>query len=407
MSPLELPRRDLLKAGLAWPLLAGLPGAAALSRAADGALSLPDDDGRDRLLVIVQLSGGLDGLSTVVPYADDDYQRARPVLGLGPGRVEALDDRLGLARPCAALLEPWDAGQLAIVQGVGCPEPNRSHFLSLDIWHTARLDGRTGEGGWLGRLATRLAGDEARLPVLRVGERSLPLALAGGSPQVPAVELFSDLELGDDVDLSLLEELAEVRDGRGAAAREVARIQRAALACAERLAAARSRQRAAGGAFRGRLGRALRTAAQLLDAGLGTRVLYLTQGGYDTHARQAEDLPGLQREFCDSLVAFWSLVQRQGAGDRVAVMAFSEFGRRLHENGSGGTDHGAGNPLFLLGGGVTGGLHGEAPRLDLPVDGDVPVTLDFRRVYADLLTWLGQDPAAVLPEPLPALGLLA
>lgn len=400
VRPAGLSRRDVLRVGMALPAVAALP--LPFARAA----GLLPADPAGRVLVVVQLTGGNDGLNSVVPFADERYHRARPVLAVPEGQVLRLTGDTGLHPALAALRPAWDEGRLAVWRGVGPPRTDRSHFRSLEVWHTASLDEPAPAGGWLGGLA-RAAGGEG-LPVVRAGGRDLPLALAGGPSQAPALASLDDV---------LLETA-----GAGAPAARRARLRRAcsdpaardgqahllaeafadAFDCSDRL---RELHAGARGEFQaGELGRGLELAALLVGARLGVRVVYVTQGGYDTHARQAASHPDLLRELANALAAFDRRLARQGDRGRVAVLVFSEFGRRIRENASGGTDHGAGNPVLALGEPVIGGVFGAAPDLSGDGEGDVPVTLDFRSLYAAGLQWLEVPAGAVLPgafEPAP------
>ncbi|MCB9898769.1 MAG: DUF1501 domain-containing protein [Planctomycetes bacterium] len=391
----EPSRRDLLRAAAALPVLRALP---AFGRAWHA--SAADDE---RVLVVVQLTGANDGLNTVVPYGDDRYHRARPVLALDPARLVRLDDHTGL-HPALAALEPlWDEGRLTVVQGVGLPVPDRSHFRAMEIWHTASLAETPPSRGWIGAFADGFARGGA-LPVARLGGRDLPLALAGAASQAPAIEKVGDLLLspvGDGSSTAARSWQTALTDpaGRSGEAAFLAAAYEAAFGCARRL----ERLPRAGDLPGGALGRAFDLAARVLGARLGARVLYLTHGGFDTHARQADTHADLLRELGDALAGFDARLRAQGDAERVTVLVFSEFGRRVAENASQGTDHGAGAPVLLCGAPLRGGLLGSRPDL-AHEDGDVPTTCDFRRVYATLLEWLGVDVEAVLafrPEPLP------
>ena len=394
-------RRDVLKCSALLPALTTLP------RPLASAAGLLPADPEGRILVVVQLTGGNDGLNTVVPFADDLYHRARPVLAVPPSQVVRLTDDTGLSPALSALSPLWDEGRLAVVRGVGPPQPDRSHFRSMEIWHTASMADPAPATGWIGALAQQSRGEG--VPVVRAGGRDLPAALAGAPVQAPALSSLDDV---------LIDSAA-----RGPAQPQRARLQRACCAagrqgeaawladacldafdCAERLHALRASAR--GDFPGGELGRGLELAALLVGARLGLRVLYVTQDGYDTHARQQGTQSALLRDLGAALAAFDARLATQGDRGRVAVLVFTEFGRRIHENASGGTDHGAANPVLLLGEPVRGGVHGAAPDLSGGEEGDVPVTLDFRNVYAATLDWLGVTPSAVLPgvfDPAPLL----
>jgi len=408
-----LTRREALKAGAALQLLALLPGG--LARTWNAARA-PEPG--EHVLVIVQLTGGNDGLNTVVPFADDRYHRARPVLALRPERVVRLNDHLGLHPALGALLPLWDEGALALVQGVGYPDENRSHFRSMEIWHTARTDETPSAAGWLGTLAAQeaaaaTAATTAQLPFVRVGGRDLPLALAGAPHQVPALESLADLtiQLPSDTERGasmreLLQEVCRSPAGREGTTAFIATADGGAFDCARRLHdLARDGTGTTGP--ESSLARALALSAQLIGARLGTRVIYVTQDGYDTHARQERSHELCLRALGDGLADFQARLQRQGDEHRVTTLVFSEFGRRIEENASAGTDHGAGGPVFVLGRAVKGGVFGNDPDLSGEHDADVPVGVDFRSVYLSLTDWLGMPAAEAVPgahERLPLFG---
>jgi uncharacterized protein (DUF1501 family) len=290
------------------------------------------------------------------------------------------------------------------VQGVGYPEPDRSHFRSMEIWHTARTDGSAPTSGWLGHVAAGMP-PTAALPVARLGGRDLPLALAGAPSQVPAIASLKDLRprhAGRADAHELIPRVCGTTDGRADDARLIAAAYAAAFDASNRLD--RLPSHSLGGFPPGSFGKALALATQLIGARMGSRVLYVTQNGYDTHANQLQTHAALLRELGDGLAAFRNQLKRQGDHRRVVTFVFSEFGRRIHENASGGTDHGAGNPVLLVGDGVAGGLVGPQPVLDGPMDGDVSMAYDFRSVYSSLLDWLGVPAKTAVPgdfRPLP------
>ena len=401
MNDRGLSRRELLCCG------AALPAAAlCLPQPFARAARLLDSDVEGRVLVVVQLTGGNDGLNTVVPHADDAYRRARPVLALPAAQIVRLTDDTGLHPSLAPLRGPFEEGRLAVVRGVGPPQPDRSHFRSMEIWHTASLQEPAPATGWVGAAAPRLG---AGVPVVRAGGHDLPLAVAGGAVQPPALAALDDLLLRTAGGSSAatqrgrLERACASHAGRRGEAAWLADSTREAFDVADRLRALRGTVRELPG---GDLGRALGLVAALVGARLGLRIAYVTHEGYDTHARQADAHATLLRELGAALAGFDARLAEQGDRGRVAVLVFTEFGRRVRENASGGTDHGAGNPVLLLGGPVRGGVLGEAPDLSGDDEHDVPVTLDFRRIYAGALSWLGVPPDAVLPErfePLPVL----
>ena len=395
-------RRTFLMQGGAVTLLASsgtLP--AFLSRSAASAESAVDTD---RVLVVIQLSGGNDGLNTVVPYENDSYHRARPTLRIDSGRVLRLNDELGLHPNLAGLKGLYDGGELAIVNNVGYPNPDRSHFRSMDIWHTADPESPEDETGWIGRLADAGVGAGGAPLAVQVDDAELPLALRGRQAVAPTITDIDALRLPDEA--AALE--ARLRAAHPGASSDLQFVRRVAVDACRQARRLRSVEvDGAAGTYPGHgLAGRLRQIAALIDAGFGARVYYTSLGGFDTHAQQATAHGPLLRELSESVAAFQADLRRRGVQDRVLTMTFSEFGRRVAENGSRGTDHGAAAPMFLIGAGVQSGLHGGGPRLDEVERGDVAHDVDFRRVYATAWReWLGLDPRPVLGE-VRSLGLI-
>jgi uncharacterized protein (DUF1501 family) len=400
-------RRDFLRLGSSTLLACGTGVPAFLAHSA-AALDRAPARPRGRILVVLQLDGGNDGLNTVVPFRDDAYRRARPRLALPAAQVLRLNDDLGLHPALAGLKRLYDDRRLAVVQSVGYPNPNRSHFESMAIWHTARPAPDRDTPGWLARCLDRRfreAGGDA--PALHVGGSLVPQALAGAGRHVPS--LSSPEQLRRRLGLPESAGAAEQRAAldavagrhRGAPGSLLQFVERTALvtyASSARLEGLlRDGGQAAGYPEFFGLARRLRLIAQLVKAGMGTSIYYTALGGFDTHAGQAETHAGLLREAGDSLRAFLDDLDRAGDGGRVLVLVFSEFGRRLRENGSAGTDHGTAAPVLLLGRPVRPGAHGPNPNLTDLADGDPRFAIDFRRIYAAVLDrWLGCPADAVL-----------
>jgi uncharacterized protein (DUF1501 family) len=360
----------------------------------------------DRILVVVELAGGNDGLNTIVPYADDAYHRARPTLALKGDRVLKLDDRTGMHPELAALRPLWDQGRLAIVQGVGYPRPNRSHFESMDIWHSADPKGGARRSGWLGRWCECHA-QGGVVPGLQLGgNRSL--AMQAERVPVPSLSgpesltLRTDPRSGADAGLELQTIRKFAEDGAAAAGDGgdplafVRTSLAGALADGDRLRQLQSSYQAAAGYEQG-LGQRLLLIARLIDARHPARVFYTATGGYDTHGNQEGAHGNLHRTLARAIAAFAQDLDAHGHFRRVALLAFSEFGRRVQENGSRGTDHGAAGPVLVAGGAVRGGLVGEHPSLTELDGGDLKFGVDFRQVYATVIDkWLGGDSARVI-----------
>ncbi|MEM9659963.1 MAG: DUF1501 domain-containing protein, partial [Planctomycetota bacterium] len=365
------------------------------------AASMPKAD--ENRLVVIQLTGGNDGLNTVVPYADDIYHQNRFATRIAADRVHRLNDYVGFHPSLEGLADLFEEGQLAVVQGVGYPNPNRSHFESMDIWHTAGASSDLRQTGWLGRFldATQQHGTLHDAPAVHFGSRVQPLALAGLNVHSPSIDSLEGFQLRGVDDSRLAETIQRAVDAQRRQTDELVDFLQAAAQTA--LKASRSVQRAIA-KYETRvdypstpLARKLRGVAQLIDAGMSTRIYYVTLDGFDTHSEQAEAHAALLREFSEAATAFLKDLASHGHADRVAVLAFSEFGRRVRENASRGTDHGAAAPVFLLGGKVQGQLAGEYPRLDDLVDGDLAYSVDFRQVYSTLLEdWLAADSQGLL-----------
>jgi len=388
---MPLTRRQLVLDGLRVSLLAPL---------ALRARPVPAPEAGERVLVVLQLTGGNDGLNTVVPHRQDAYYRLRPTLALQRSKLHALDDDHGLHPALGALLPVREAGRLTVVHGVGYPDPDRSHFRSLEVWHGADPRG-TPRTGWLGRMADRIAERSGGMPALCVDDGELPLALVGERVFAPALPDESSLAL------AVLPGLAGERDGAltvaDGATGDLAFLRAAARASYD--AAARLEQALARGTAAdypdSPLARRLRLIARLVTGGFDTRLFHLTLGGFDTHAHQAAAHAALLETLARALAAFEADLAEGGAEGRVLTLVHGEFGRRAAENGSRGTDHGAAAPVLLLGGPGTGGPRGTAPDLDALVDGDVPYTTDFRALYAAIEhDWMGLE--RTLPiEPFP------
>jgi uncharacterized protein (DUF1501 family) len=367
-----------------------------------------------RVLVVLQLGGGNDGLNTVIPYADGAYFTARPRLAVNPEAALHLDDGLALHPAMGGIKALWDRGQVAIVQGAGYPSPNRSHFRAMEIWHTASTAEHE-RTGWLGRLLDATHHEQAALwRAANVGS-SVPPSFMAQQSFVPSVSSVPTYTLAMDP------------AARGQHARRTADwvrlyAEQAALGGALALVSRTGTQayestldlQREAAAYQplatyptNALGSALRTCAQIVTSSLGTSIAYVTTGGFDTHAGQANTQQNLLQGVSDAVAAFYAdLAARQMEG-HVLTMMWTEFGRRVRENGSAGTDHGTATPVFLFGGGVRGGIHGETPSLASLDQGDLKHTTDFRSVYATLLArWLQTDPRDVLQGSFPELGFL-
>lgn len=405
------------------------------------------EPGKDNILVVVEMTGGNDGLNMVIPYADDLYQAARPTLRHTKDQVVRVDDQIGLNPGMRSFEKLLSDGRLAIVQGVGYPNPDRSHFESMDIWQTADPTRKIG-GGWLGRSLDSVRVPAGKIPGIHVGTQQLPLALRGSATGVPTIHPSKpyDLDLAPEppnnysgftpalapgqsgnnaVDphqaarRTLIEDLAKLSPARDDLRQFVRRTSLQTYATIEDLRKITNADRSngrpgfrtglGGGGGNGELASELTLVGNMIAAGFGTRIFYLSIAGFDTHANQRQEHQRLLQQLADAISGFFNQLDRSGHAKRVVLMTFSEFGRRVRENGSGGTDHGAGSCLFVAGASVKGGVVGAHPSLasDQLDAGDLRHHTDFRRVYAALLgNWLGCDSAAVLGETFEPLPLL-
>ncbi len=357
---------------------------------------------QETILVVVQLSGGNDGLNTVVPFGDPEYRRNRPVLAIGKDAALTIEDGTGFHPSLRGFADLLEDNKLAVVQGVGYPNPNRSHFESMDIWHTCQRKTERRVDGWLGRYLdsarSQLGGDVA---AMHLGSEKQPFALAARHVRVPSVRSLEGFRLQVDGDEELAQLIEQLTGGGRPSENDLLDFVQtnavSALSASRRVAEASRDYRADLTYPDTELGRNLRSVAQLVDAGLSTRVYYVSLDGFDTHSRQVDAHAGLLRQFSEAVTAFIGDVTAHGHGDRVLLMAFSEFGRRVEENASEGTDHGTAAPMFLAGSRVKAGLIGAHPSLADLEDGDLKYHTDFRQVYASVLEkWLGWESESVL-----------
>ena len=370
--------------------------------------------GKDgKVLVVVQLSGGNDGLNTVVPFANDAYHRARPGLGVEARSVLKLSDEIGLHPNLRPVYEMFQQDRAALIQGVGYPNPNRSHFRSMDIWHSAQPEREQPTSGWVGRyFDNQCAGCDAHVGV-SVGD-TLPLAMQGEKMTALALERPEAYRYRGP-DRLAYEALNRIGPGTGAGPAQSARpapkspaerqldfLHRTAMdaqvSSDDILRVTRSHQPGPGITYpRGELGEGLRLVAAMIRGGLSTRVYYVSLGGFDTHANQRGRHEQLLSRFAEAVDAFWRDLDHQKNAERVLMMTFSEFGRRVAQNASGGTDHGTAAPVFLMGPRVKGGVVGQHPSLTDLDGGDLKFRTDFRSVYATVLQgWLDTPSRPVL-----------
>jgi uncharacterized protein (DUF1501 family) len=391
--------------------------------------------GRDgRILVVLQMAGGNDGLNTVVPHGNDHYRRARPSLGLPAADVLKLDDELGFHPALSGFKALFDAGQLAVVQGVGYPNPNRSHFRSTEIWQTASDADRVESRGWIGRYFDNTCeGCDPTVGVC-VG-RETPQAFGAKRPTgvtlnnpdayrfvsadrpgpgeeglvEESYRRMNDLDADDTVSGASIGCLSGPLAHSGSALDFIQRTALDAQVSSDEILKVSRRVSNQVAYPNSSLSTSLKLVARLIGGGLPTRIYYVSQGGYDTHTNQAATHQRLLGELGGAVQAFCADLKTQGNLDRVLVMTFSEFGRRVEQNASSGTDHGAAAPLFLAGNALKAGLAGRPPSL-APQDllrGDLQFTVDFRSVYATVLErWLQTRSIPILGRSFPLLDVV-
>lgn len=356
----------------------------------------------DRILVVLQLSGGNDGLNTVIPYACDDYHRARPELRFTPEKVLKIDGAVGLHPGLAPLKSLYDDGHAAVIQGVGYPNPNRSHFRSLEIWHTGSDSGRYEKYGWIGRyFDNECKGSDSPASGVAFGSET-PQAFTNQSGRGITFATPESFRWRPDAsDPKMVEaELAAYRALNSVSSEKADFLTRTALNA--QLTSDRVREIA--GSYKPKasypenpLAANLRHIAGMIAGNLGSHIYYAQLGGFDTHTGQLQRHARLMDTVATSVAAFYNDLKAQGLADRVLLMTFSEFGRRVTENASGGTDHGVAGPIFIVGGGIKPGLYGQYPSLTDLDQGDLKAGTDFRQVYATVLeNWLGVKSEPIL-----------
>lgn len=373
-----------------------------LGRTAAAAPQTGKAGSKDTILVVVEMTGGNDGLNTVVPFKDADYAKLRPTLKLPTDQLKKLNDSFGLHPQLAGLAELYQDNALCVVQGVGYPNPDQSHFRSMDIWQAGSLQAKLTEG-WLGRALKGLPNTPAFH--LKQANEGSPLAVEGAPVRVPSINTLEEFQLqlaaasGADKknQREVIEGAAQPSTSKPGLLDFVQRTAANTYASSRRLQEIAKNYEPKAPYPQTPLANRLRLAAQLIDADLGARVFYVSIGNFDTHANQAGSHAQLLNQLSGAITAFFKDVAARGQRDRVMLMTFSEFGRRARENGSRGTDHGSGAPMFLVGGKVKAGVVGEHPSLSKLEMGNLKHHTDFRQVYATILDqWLGVSSKEVL-----------
>lgn len=398
-------RRRFIEQGIAVVSL-GLAVPSVFSRAL---IAAAEENGSSSLghktLIVVQLQGGLDGMNAVIPYSDGAYHDNRPTLAIKREEMLVVNDRIAFHPSMAPMKDLFEKGNLAIVEGVGYPNPNFSHFTSRDIWQSADPDGKASDG-WIGRYFEDITDfDGQPLAGLSVGT-SLPSAFESGKLAFPSVESVETYGLAiaqnDRTAEARRSSLLKLYDHYRPAGTPFAALldttMDAATQSSADLATAHSRYKPAVTYPNSSLATGLRLLAELIDSGGATgatplRIGHVAMDGFDTHTQEPQRLTTLLTDLSSALSAFWQDVSAHGHAGDVLLMTWSEFGRRVHENAQSGTDHGSVGPMFVLGGRVKGGFYGEPSSLTNLDNGNLRYTTDFRSVYATVLDGWMQAPA--------------
>jgi uncharacterized protein (DUF1501 family) len=369
-----------------------------------------DPAGR-KVLVVVQLSGGNDGLNTVVPFRNDIYYRERPTLAIAPGKVLALNDEIGFNPALAPLKALYDDGLVSVINNVGYPNPDRSHFRSMDIWQTASASDQYLNTGWVGRYLDAACSGAGGCEPHRAVEVDDTLSLSLKGSAVNGLAMLNPKKLYDQTRGVLVRELAKtdqvkVKDNASYLYKTLAETVSSAKYVYDKSAA--STHSTKGSYPANELGKRLKTVSELIQSDTSTRVYYVSVSGFDTHVNQAGQQQKLLGQYAEAVKAFMDDMKATNRQEDVLLMTFSEFGRRVKQNASNGTDHGTANNVFLIGGGQRGSgqVFNEAPDLSSLDEGDLKFTVDFRNIYATLLSdWLKADDLAILGSKFPKLGL--
>jgi len=404
---MNMTRREFIKQGGMSLLLLSLAGPLGLldfNKAAHAA-------GTGNALVVIQLTGGNDGLNTVVPYTNPAYYDNRPSLALPAGSVRPLNAALGLHPSLSGLQALYGQGKLAIINGVGYPEPSHSHARSKEIWQTASLDS-TVKTGWLGRYLDGMPAPLPNaLPALAVGRGSK--IFSAQNHHVPVINNVNEFQMmlkaTTNERAQQMQALQQMYAGTGDDPMlQLVRAKGAAALSASNLAKAQLVHAAPSGGYpQSALASHLQLISRFIATTNGNSTYFTQLDGFDLHTNALASHANLLSELDSAISAFYADLMAQNAADRVTVLIYSEFGRRLKEHG-GGTDHGTAGPVFVLGGSVKGGLYGEMPSLtQLDAFGDLIHTVDFRSVYATLLDkWLQAPSSTILGGSYPTLNFL-
>ena len=376
---------------------------------ANQAQAAPRTVGASKILVLIQLSGGNDGLNTVIPFSDPAYLKLRPVIGLKPDTVLKLDDKTALNPNMGPFQELYKAGKLAIVQNVGYPAPNRSHFRSIEIWQTAEPK-KIKDTGWIGRYLDLASSGRSTIdnifPAINI-DPILPKTLSAQKVVVPSISDMANFTFKADpryeadrkAQLATFNAIYKKYPLNRPYIDQIRRVgldtTEASDSISKMVASYKDGAKYPNNAF----GRGMQFIAQLIIGGVNCSIYNISLGGFDTHTNEVRGHENLFRTLTQAVQSLQTDLENHGVDKDVAIMTFSEFGRRVAENGGRGTDHGAAAPLFVIGSGVKGGIIGDNPSLTDLDDGDLRYKTDFRSIYASVLDkWLSADSKAILGD---------
>jgi uncharacterized protein (DUF1501 family) len=356
-------------------------------------------DTSDKILVIVQLTGGNDGLNTVVPFQNDLYYKARPQISIGKNEVLKLNDQLGLNPNMEGFKKLFDDGKLCLINNVGYPDPDRSHFRSMDIWHTASNSNEYKTTGWLGRYLDEQCGDCDKPTQILEMDDTLSLALKGTNVKGLAIKDPKRL-YGTTTDpfINQLSKQHLPGDHQHDNAEYLYKTLAETVSSAEYLYQTSKIFHSAATYPNHQFGKSMKTISELIISGVNTKVYYVSLGSFDTHFNQQKRQGELLHQLAETIKVLMDDLKSNGRANEVLLMTFSEFGRRVAENASLGTDHGTASQIFLIGNNLKGkGVYNEAPNLEDLDDGDLKFTVDFKNIYATLLRkWLQTDSDKIL-----------
>ncbi|MFD2572546.1 DUF1501 domain-containing protein [Spirosoma soli] len=350
-----------------------------------------------KILVVVQLSGGNDGLNTVVPYRNDIYYRERPTIAIKPDKVLTLNDEIGLHPAMEPLKALYDEGLVTVINNVGYPNPDRSHFRSMDIWQTASDSNQYMQTGWVGRYLDASCAGKQQEPFRTIEvDDTLSLALKGDT--LNGLAVLDPKKLYNQTRNGLVTGLSHAHHDEPETVAYLYKTLAETVSSADYVYSKTKTYNSLTTYPNHELGNRLRSVSQLIQSGIGTSVYYVSISGFDTHINQPGQQERLLKQYAEAVGAFMTDLKVAGRQNDVLLMTFSEFGRRVKQNASNGTDHGTANNVFLIGGGLPAKrVLNEAPNLTNLSDGDLTYSVDFRQIYATLLRdYLGADDVAIL-----------